>query len=192
MDFVFDSEGTNTQQVSSLCIELQPPSHPWTIVQAAVEPTLTAMATPKGNIKEPPSTGRKNHTRSLASALSAFDMRTISPGTLLPAFSSVPSSPLSVSMLAPPEHRSLRFCFLFLHRLGRLLCLRHRTSSPWKVWVIRWESRACRWEGRQWLVWMGALGLVGGNVWVGVVEVEVQMGLEAGVGVCHGRIHCVI
>jgi len=191
---VFDSEGTNPQQVLSLCVELQPPSHPRTIAQAAVEPTPTAMATPKGNIKELPSTGRKNHTRSLASALSAFDMHTLSPGTLLPAFLSVLSSPLSVSTLAPPEHRSLRLHlrFLFLHRLGRLLCLRHRTSSPWKVWVIRRESRACRWEGRWWLVWMGALGLVGGKVWVGVVEVEVRMGPEAGVGVCHGRIHCMI
>jgi len=114
MEFVFDSEGTNPQQVLSLCIELQPPSHLRTIAQAAVEPTPTAMATPKGNIKEPPSTERKNHTRSLASALSAFDMRTLSPGTLLPAFLSVPSSPLLVSMLAPPEHCSLRLCLCFL------------------------------------------------------------------------------
>ena len=61
------------------------------------------MATPKGKIKEPASKGRKNQTRSLTSALSAFDMHTVSPGTLSPGFSAVPSSPLSVSALAPPR-----------------------------------------------------------------------------------------
>ena len=70
-------------------LNFQPPSPPRTIAQAAVEPTPIEMATPKGKIKEPTSTGRKNHTVSLASALSAFDMHTLSPGTLSPAFSSV-------------------------------------------------------------------------------------------------------
>jgi len=36
------------------------------------------------------------------------------------------------------RHRRLR---CFLHRLGRLLRLRHRTSSRWLVWVIRREKR---------------------------------------------------
>jgi len=41
---------------------------------------------------------------------------------------------------------------------------------------------------------MGALGLVEGKVWVrvGVMEVGVRMGPEAGVEVCRGRIRWVI
>jgi hypothetical protein len=88
VNFVFDSEGTNPQQALLPPIELQPPS--------AVEPTT--MATLKGKIKEPSSNSEKNRTRSLASALSAFDMHTLSPGTLSPAFSAVPSSPSLVSV----------------------------------------------------------------------------------------------
>jgi len=102
MGFVFDSEGTKPQQVSLPPIELQPPSSPWMIAQAAVEPTTTTMmAMPKGKIKEATGNSGNNHTRSLASALSAFDMHALSLGTLSPAFSPVPSSPLSVSVLAP-------------------------------------------------------------------------------------------
>ena len=103
VDFVFDSKGTKPQQVLLPPIELQPPSPLPTIAQAAVETMTTTMATPKGKIKEPTSNSGKNHTRSLASALSAFDMHTLLPGTLSPAFSPVPSSPLSVSALGPPR-----------------------------------------------------------------------------------------
>jgi len=68
-DFVFDPRGTNHQQPLLLPVELQLPSPPRTIVQAAAEPT--AMSTPKGKFKEPASNGEKNHARSLASAVSA-------------------------------------------------------------------------------------------------------------------------
>jgi hypothetical protein len=62
---------------------------------AAAEPTTITVASPKGKIKEPTSTCGKN-TRPLASALSAFNMQALSPGILSPAFSPVPSLPLSV------------------------------------------------------------------------------------------------
>jgi len=81
------------------------------------------------------------------------------------------------------QHRRLRS---FLHRLDRLFRLRHRTSSRWGARVIRQERRACCWEGRRQLVWMEALGLVGGKVWVWVRVAEV------GVGVCRGGIRWVI
>ena len=64
--------------------------------------------------------------------------------------------------------------------------LRHQTSSRWGARVIRWERRACCWEGRRQLGWMEALGLVGGKVWVWVRVAEV------GVGVCRGGIRWVI
>jgi hypothetical protein len=103
VDFVFDSEGTKPQQVLLPPIELQLPSPPRTIAQVAIEPTTTTTAMPKGKIKESTSNGGKNHTCSLASALSAFDMHALSPGTLSLAFSPVPPSPLSASALAPPR-----------------------------------------------------------------------------------------
>jgi len=97
---VFDSEDTNSQLL------LLPPKPPWLlrmIAQVVVEPTATTTVTPKGKIKEPTSSGGKRNTHFLASALSAFYMHTQSPRTLLFAFSAVPSSPLSVSALAPPR-----------------------------------------------------------------------------------------
>ena len=103
VDFVFNTEDTNHPQVLLPPIELQPPSPPRTLAQSAVEPPATAVATPKSKFKEPTSNGGKNNTRSLASALTAFDMHTLSPGTLSPTFSAVPSSPLSGSALAPPR-----------------------------------------------------------------------------------------
>ena len=82
---------------------------------------------------------RERMNLALASALTAFDMHTLSPVTLSTAFSLVPSSPLSVSALSVSalrwrhqEHRSLRLrCFL--HRLGRYILLRCRTSLQWKI-----------------------------------------------------------
>ena len=100
LDFVFESgvEATNQQpQVLLPPIELQPPSPPRTLTQSSAEPMID---TPKGKLKE---TTKTNNTRSLASALTAFDLNTLSPGALSPTFSPVPSSPLSVSALAPPK-----------------------------------------------------------------------------------------
>jgi hypothetical protein len=37
---------------------------------------------------------------------------------------------------------------VFLHQLGRLFCLRYRTSSQWGLLVIRPGSRGCRWESQ--------------------------------------------
>ncbi|KIM35749.1 hypothetical protein M413DRAFT_325892 [Hebeloma cylindrosporum] len=102
VDFVFESEGTRHQQQQQVLlppIELQPPSPPRTLGQSA-----ETMATPKAKAKV---NEGKHNSRSLASALTAFDMNTLnlspspsSPSSLSPG--AVPSSPLSVSALAPP------------------------------------------------------------------------------------------
>ena len=69
-----------------------------------MEPTTTTtMATAKGKIKEAMGNSGNNHMRSLASALSAFDMHALSPGTLSPVFSPVLCLPLLVSALALPR-----------------------------------------------------------------------------------------
>lgn len=72
-------------------------------MQLAVElMTALVMAMLKDKFKKLMSNSRrnrKNNMQSLTSALTAFDMHTLSPGTLSPTFLAVPSSPLLVSAL---------------------------------------------------------------------------------------------
>jgi len=154
--FVFDSEDTNSQLV---LLPPKPPSPLRTIAQVAVEPTTTTIVAPKGKIKELTSSGRKSHPHFfLASALSAFDMHTQSPRTLLPAFSAVPSSPLSVSALAPPRTPVYAFVdivpfFVFNTdwvTFSAGITEQARSGGCWSF--AREPEHVCHWEGRQRLV----------------------------------------
>ena len=103
VDFVFDSEDTNPQQVLLPPIELQPSSPLRTIAQAAVEPTPNGdgYAKRKDQGADKYCGGRIIHNLWLLlyRRSTCIDYHR----EHLPAFSTVPSSPLSVSTLAPPR-----------------------------------------------------------------------------------------
>jgi len=125
-------KGTNHQQVLLPPIELQPPWLPRTPGHSAIEPTrTTAMATPKSKFKEPTNNGGRNNTWSLVSALTAFDVHTLSPGTLSPTFSAVPS--VFIGLCVGAAENTVVYVsidtvvFIILHRLDRRIRL-HRLS----------------------------------------------------------------
>jgi serine/arginine repetitive matrix protein 2 len=96
VDFVFDSEDTNPQQVLLPPIGLQPPSPLRTIAQLAVESTLAEMPSQKE---------RSRSQQVLGGRIISFGFIGVrhAPGTLSPVFSAIPSSPSSVSTLARPR-----------------------------------------------------------------------------------------
>jgi hypothetical protein len=108
--------------------------------------------------------------RCLVSALTVFDMHTLSPGTLSPAFS-VLSDPVftvisvcvgaaeNTSVYVPVDIVAfIFFVFLFIYTdwISVFACVAEQACGM--GWHIHRGSRVRRWEGRRqvrWLVWIG-------------------------------------